>query len=436
MKNNLFDAHIKEQMTKARPDVPQYIWDNIVAKKDRKKPVVFWFNNVTKTLLGALVILAATGIALHFNNSNIIINKQTYIAAVKHVNIKPQRENITDEAKNAPIAILANPLILSGREETYFVQKNIIESIKKPDFQQQGLINYAQKKSILTTVYSTEITTADYMNDNTVNRNIFTTSQLTSSLFNPQLQLLKFPKSPFIPCPEVEKNAAGSKKYLEVYAGPDYVFRSISDTANSVYLQQRKASTKYLFAYSAGVRYTRVFGSGMSFRTGINYSQINEQFTYAKGRVAQNVYIINNNGDTTGTYLQSSTLYKTSTNKYKSIDIPISVGYEVGNGRIHSNISIGAMVNISSSQKGFVIDKNGAAVDITSGKSSSVYQYKTNAGVSFIGAASVYYKLNERLHLMAEPYIKLSLSPATKPEISFKEKFHTTGVRVGLRMDF
>ena len=246
----------------------------------------------------------------------------------------------------------------------------------------------------------------------------------------------KFPKSPLIPCPEIEKNAAGSKRYIEVYGGPDYVFKSFSDTANSAYLQQRKASVKYLFAYSTGIRYTRVFGSGMSFRTGLNYSQINEQFTSEKGRIIQNVYIINSNGDTTGTYLQSGTLYKKSTNKYKSIDIPISVGYELGNGRIHSNINMGAMINIRSAQKGFVLDRNGTAVDISSNKAASVYQYKTKTGVSFIGAASVYYKLNESVHLMAEPYVRLSLSPATKPDITLKEKFHTTGIRLGIRKDF
>ena len=69
-------------------------------------------------------------------------------------------------------------------------------------------------------------------------------------------------------------------------------------------------------------------------------------------------------------------------------------------------------------------------------KAASVYQYKTKTGVSFIGAASVYYKLNESVHLMAEPYVRLSLSPATKPDITHKEKFHTTGIRLGIRKDF
>ncbi|MFN0083620.1 MAG: hypothetical protein ACKVOM_14020, partial [Ferruginibacter sp.] len=239
-----------------------------------------------------------------------------------------------------------------------------------------------------------------------------------------------------IPCPEVEKDAAGNKRYLEIYAGPDYVFRTLADTANSVYLQQRKNSTKYLFAYSAGLRYTKVFGNGMSFRTGLNYSQINEQFTAEKGRVVQNIYITNNMGDTTGTYVQTGTLYKKSTNKYKSLDIPLSVGYELGNGRIHTNINAGAIITVSSSQKGFVLDETGTAVDISSKTSSSIYQYKAKAGVSFIGAVSVYYKLNDQLHLIAEPYVKVALSPATKAELSLKEKVHTAGVRLGVRMDF
>ena len=109
------------------------------------------------------------------------------------------------------------------------------------------------------------------------------------------------------------------------------------------------------------------------------------------------------------------------------------------NGAIAANyalgINAGATINISSSQKGFMLDYSGNPVDISSGKSSSVYQYKTKAGVSFIAATSIYYKLNEKLHVMAEPYVKLSLSPMTKPELSLREKFHTAGLRLGVRMD-
>lgn len=435
MINNLFDAHVKEQMANARPEVPPHIWDNIMAKKERKKPFVFWINNFSKGILLLLVLGTVGGIVFYKSTKQNNAPLQTTIYALNSSNTKAAEKN-TSALVTAPTLAQTSPAVNSVRDN-----ENILLSKKITSKQQNSFpSNFLNEGNTTASVVDIENTNGNnalsFQNEYTVKTQIFNAILLKSNFFNPNLQNKYLPKSPFIPCPEVEKNAAGSKRYIEIYGGPDYVFRSFSDTANSVYLQQRKASTKYLFAYSAGIRYTRVFGSGMSFRTGLNYSQINEQFTSEKGRVIQNVYIVNSNGDTTGTYAQTGTLYKTSTNKYKSIDIPISVGYEMGNGRIHSNINVGAMVNIRSSQKGFVLDKNGTAIDITSGKSSSVYQYKTKVGVSFIGAASVYYKLNDQLHIMAEPYIKLSLSPATKAELSLKEKFHTAGIRIGMRMDF
>jgi hypothetical protein len=82
-----------------------------------------------------------------------------------------------------------------------------------------------------------------------------------------------------------------------------------------------------------------------------------------------------------------------------------------------------------------VLDPAGNPVDISTGKSNSVYSYKTNAGVSFLGSFSVYYKLNDRFHLLAEPYLRYGLSAITKTDISLKQKNHTAGLRLGLRMD-
>ncbi|MEI9955835.1 MAG: hypothetical protein WDM90_05880 [Ferruginibacter sp.] len=143
-------------------------------------------------------------------------------------------------------------------------------------------------------------------------------------------------------CPSIEKNAAGNKTYIEVYGGPDIAFRSLTDTgSNSSYLQSRKSSTKFSSAFSAGIRYTKVFNNGVSIRSGLNYSQINEKFTLVQGNVVQVTYIINANGDTTGSYVTTGTRYKTTYNKYKTIDVPILVGYEMGNGKLHANINAG-----------------------------------------------------------------------------------------------
>ncbi len=240
----------------------------------------------------------------------------------------------------------------------------------------------------------------------------------------------------FLPgCPSFEKDAAGNKKYFEFYAGPDYAIRSLHDTGNSAYLQKRKESTKFKSAFSAGIRYTKVFNNSMSVRAGVNFSQINEKFTFNQGNLVQVTYIINNNGDTIGSYTTTGTRYKTTINRYRSIDIPLLVGYEVGNGKLHANINAGPVINIYSWQNGDVLDMAGNPVSITTGKGSSPYQFKTNAGIGFIGAVSIYYKLNNRLHLMAEPYFRYNFSQMNKERITLKQKYQTAGLRLGIRID-
>jgi hypothetical protein len=170
-----------------------------------------------------------------------------------------------------------------------------------------------------------------------------------------------------IPCPESEKNTAGNKRYFEIYAGPDYAFRNIMTPPIRLYLQKRKESSRFTSAFSTGIRYTKVFNNGMSFRTGINYSQINEKFKYAEGNIIQVVYITNSNGDTTGSFTTSGTRYKTTFNKYRTLDIPLMIGYEMGNSRLHVNLNAGAIVNLYSWQKGDVLDTAYKPVNITTG---------------------------------------------------------------------
>ena len=173
----------------------------------------------------------------------------------------------------------------------------------------------------------------------------------------------------------------------------------------------------------------------MSFRTGVNYSQINERFIAFNGYVLERIVQVNSIGDTISNYTTASVQYKKSNNIYRTIDIPIQAGFEFGNGRLHTNLSAGALVNISSKQTGNAIEPNGNVIDLSGPKTSSKYKYKSNVGVSFLGNISFYYKVNKKLHIMAEPYIRYSLSPMTNDEITFSQKFHTAGLRLGFRKD-
>jgi hypothetical protein len=476
MKNKLFDDFVNEKFGDYRPNVPPHIWENIVVKKGDKKPIGFLlFGTTAKRVAAVLFVLLATSTLVYLFSHKNNINTKENISSITKNNVdstayttNTNGEKITkneiaaesntlkadnfladENKKNVQKSIIADEELAAqklaqqnGNKMKNTVGKNdteIIENFKKrhTTFPNRTVVKITAHSEVesnkeVTEAINYNITQQRYLHPS----DISSLSLLESSrLFNTKLIVPHFPKIPTIPCPEAERNTAGNKQYIDVYGGPDFIYRSYTDTADSEYLKNRKASTGINYAYSVGLRYTKVFNNGVSVRTGINYSQINENFIAKKGFVLQNVYVVNNLGDTINSYINRTLQYERSTNIYKTMDIPLMIGYELGNGRLHTNLSAGVMVNVLSKQRGNVLDKNGNAVDITSGKSNSIYQYKSNVGVAVLGAVSVFYKLNKNLHLMAEPYFRYSLSSFTKPDITLKQKTNTVGIRFGLRLD-
>ena len=467
--NQQFDEHIKEQFSSYTPDVHPRIWENIAARTERRKPVGFWFslfNNKNKLMLLGLLIAISTGGAWLYMNNN-FSSTNTKITGEK-INVQdknqtdlnksklPGNNNETDQSGITSIpngdnttqtnnAIVNNNTALSTPGIT---KARIYSPSPLVDDEQNTVwnnkVNSKKRSTGLGSVLNIKTESPDLTNDNDdfagqgtlLGRLTFNAEKIAAVRKKRDQQPLSFNPIIYLPgCPSIERDAAGNKKYIEIYGGPDYAFRSLSDTGNSVYLQKRKESEKFKSAYSAGIRYTKVFNNSMSVRAGVNYSRINEKFTFAQGNLVQITYIINANGDTTGSYTTVGTRYKTTINKYRSIDVPIVVGYELGNGKLHANINAGVIVNVYSWQKGEVLDATLNPVNITTGKNSSPYQFKTNAGVGFIGAVSVYYRLTDKIHVMAEPYFRYNFTPMNKESITLKQKYHTAGLRLGIRLD-
>jgi hypothetical protein len=450
---HLFDEYVKEQFEGYAPKVPPHIWKNIAAEKDREKPVGFWyalFSN--RTVLGiALILLITAGAAYQYfkdtpqtgestpattgqagstatkpltDNNSIASNTINHATAKNIMPASAGNESALGRLPGTPANDAANAATgkISAR-----VKSTIVKVGRKTNRKIEAAGNIDEYFSL----------EKDALSPSTISLQplYFMAEKAGSEKVAPALQkrILATVKLP--DCPTIEKDAAGNKTYIEFYGGPDIAFRSLTDTLNSTYLQKRKESTRFISALSAGMRYTRVFSNGISIRTGINFSQINEKFSYAQGNIVQVVYIIDNNGDTTGSYTTTGTRYRTTINKFKTIDIPLVGGYEMGNGRLHANINAGAIINLYSWQKGEVLDASLKPVSITTGQSNSPYRFKTNIGVGFIGSVSVYYKLNESMHLLAEPYFRYNLSPMSKDNLTFKQKYNTAGLRLGLRMD-
>jgi hypothetical protein len=462
--NRHFDEHIKDQFGNYTPDVNPHIWEKIIAKKNKKRPVGFWvsmFGNRNKLLLlGLIIALSSGGTWLYYKHINAAKEVLAKDADTKKTNgdhddnvpvtstppDADQQSNLTGTGANtaaqADIATSGNQtLSFNGNTKaTIFspVAEADNDALNSTNISTKNKKHYTGLGNVLVNTTTPDSEEDEYaaQGGTLLGRLTFNAEKVTEKRKSKKEDKLHFNPVVFLPgCPSIEKDAAGNKKYFEFYAGPDYAFRSLQDTGNSSYLQKRKESTQFKSGFSAGVRYTKVFKNSMSVRGGVNYSQINEKFTFNQGNVVQVTYIINNNGDTVGSYTTTGARNKTTINRYRSIDIPLVIGYELGNGKLHANINAGPIINIYSWQKGDVLDANGNPVSITTGKSSSPYQFKTNAGVGFMGSVSVYYKLTDRLHILAEPYFRYNLSQMNKESITLKQKYQTAGLRLGIRLD-
>lgn len=468
--NRQFDDHIKEQFNNYAPGVHPRIWEKIIAEKNKKRPVGFWvsmFNPRNKLLLIGLIIALSSGGAWLYYKHDIAAKKTTsnktkeknngknpgnrkdnYAALTAPVDQHSNKVNTNELTAVPPVPgrlitpdnfSSGNSPFLSDKGKT---QTSITAPLPETDSENEPKVKagkfYTGLGNVLVNTTSPALEEDEYpaQGGTLLGRLIFNAEKYTEKRKTGNKQeTLRFNPVVFLPDCPIEKDAAGNKKYFEFYAGPDYAFLSLQDTGNSTYLQQRKESTKFRSGYSAGVRYTKVFNNSMSVRGGVNFSQINEKFTFNQGNIVTVTYIINANGDTIGSYTTTGSRYKRTINRYRSIDIPIMIGYELGNGKLHANINAGPVINIYSWQKGDVLDASGNPVSITTGKNSSPYQFKTNAGIGFMGAVSVYYKLNDRLHLMAEPYFRYNLGQMNKESITLKQKYQTAGLRLGIRLD-
>jgi hypothetical protein len=459
------DDFFKEAFNSYSPEVPAGTWERIADTRKKRRVALVWWRKWLTTKW--LIVTAITGLIIaggfYFSK-----DKEMETAIISSANstkkIHPSKELSANTA--------ATSKEITGKKADLSTEENIKNIVKSP---LNNKINEAVivSASSSTTTYLKplkrktagkmtlsialpEVEEANIDNNTSTNNNPLVTDADKMDEKEQQLNKMPFSFSAITAmsladishqqivlngirppgCPPAEKDAAGNKMYWEVYTGVDYASKKYTDTGNSVFLEKRKATTSFQSAYSAGVRFTRVFNNGVSFRTGLNYSQINEKFSFIQSNLVQTTYIIDAvSGDTTGSYTVRGTRYKTTFNKYRSLDIPLLLGYEVGNGRFHANFNAGAIVNLYSWQQGELLDTNYQPISITTGKGNDAFHYKTNAGIGFTAAASMYYKLNDRLHLLAEPYFRYSLSPMSKDVLSLQERFTTIGLRLGIRID-
>jgi hypothetical protein len=250
-------------------------------------------------------------------------------------------------------------------------------------------------------------------------------------------------------CPSFDKrnrrHGGGEKAfYVDVYGAPEYAFRRFAQNLpeSAAYLNARDTVEKPWYAFSVGTRASVVFENGLAVRTGLVYAQTNEIAVFDSLGVGKKVttetYVphIGGGQDTIRKTEITSGIFRTTRyNRYRSIDIPLQLGFEFPmNDNWLFSLNGGVNFNISSWRKAYILNSNFKSEDISSGLGETNPVFRNSLGLSLFGSVVAYRQLTSNLQLVIEPSIRHSLQPITRTDYALKQAYTHVGLNLGLRL--
>jgi hypothetical protein len=459
MTDNQFDEFFRKKLGDHSSQFPGDMWQRIKQKKDKDR---------TAILLLVLLLLGIGGATSYFvfsikqqskeniassqkpvrSNDDHALNRnkkdETINTQIDTVNTKEKKKDLlprndvavknTDGSENGTSAIWhTNKLIPAKYSKGKNIETRNTEKINEnaTKFSEQYLL-----KNTLDT------RTSNYPNQITIKPNEGISAKQTNQKksFLQKDSLLKNKKNVKTTIITIHKPIINNVA-LEVYLSPDIPISNTS-SSNTAYLQRKDSTSKMELSYTAGLKLSALFGDHIVAKIGFQYSQINEKFNYANKNAVRTIPVVIERSlpDATGTmqtvldtsnFLQAGTQYKLTYNHYKSIDVPILMGYETGSDRFKAAINAGMILNIKTSYNGDILGTSLNPVDIGSNN-----VYKSNTGVSLYLGLSFATRLNNNFDLFTEPYIRYRLNNMTGTYQSFRQKINIGGLSFGLRYNF
>ncbi len=244
-------------------------------------------------------------------------------------------------------------------------------------------------------------------------------------------------------CPADKKNH-NTDWFLEAYASPDMVSKKITNNrATQQYLLTKDSSESMQVSYTAGLRLVKPINDNILLKAGLQYSQINQKYVYRTENEVKTTTvvtvrtIIRAPGDTvivhdTSTVQQIGFKNNTVHNRFRSFDIPVTIGYQFGDEDLKFGINAGVVFNVSSWYQGVILDSSLATVTLNKTGNGV---YKTNVGMGVYAGVSVIKKMGDDMHIFFEPYFRYNLSNMTNAGAAYNQKFSLGGLSVGLRLN-
>lgn len=439
MENNYFDNFIREKMQDHESPVPVGLWDKVNPAINAPTGKIIKLNSLKNWGLSAVLLMAGLGssfvvadskrytigaagnmVAAGTNNMTIASAQDHMITQVVVVN---ETNNSITRTINTASPIVPSPIVQVSESSKQLIisnQKNSISDINSSKvFENETFAKFAAANTI------------SFVRNNNASNFKFGSKDYNKYLNDLKLSLL---------CPGSNPN---TDWYIEPFAGPIYGFKKITNnTATSTYLQQKDSSESMQIGYAAGVNIVKPISEHFVLKTGVWVSQINERFSYKTENEIKTTTvvtvrnIIRAPGDTLRISDTSSVQqigYKNTVvgNRYKTLDIPVIIGYEFGKGSLKFGINAGVIVNVKHGFEGAVYDSSLTAITVNK-ETNNVY--KTNIGLGLYAGFRIAKDLNDKTQLFIEPHFRYNLSNMTTPNTSFNQKINVTGVNIGLRI--
>lgn len=468
MTDNQFDNFFREKLKDHTAPVPDGLWEKI-RPENEKRPKGFFLRKINGTGLMVAALLVGTviiGLLIYHYQSAVpaadAVLNQPKTNSNSNLNISTSENNSTlQSTPNHPIIKVDSMIEIVEDPATHFDENAIaLEPTKEATSQEIALndatpivnpsLQIIQTNNQVNSATDNALDGSNYVAAH-VNQEAlyFNPTSLTSANGKVNKNLAanghdKFIKSTIIICPtnRGRSNSFNSDWGLELFVSPDYSIKSVTNiSASQQYLDKKDSSEQMQIGYSAGFRLVKPLNEHILLKTGFQYSQMNQKFTYRNENeiktttVITTRSIIRSPGDTvlvtdTSTLQQIGYSVKNIHNHYRSIDIPLTLGYQFGNDDLSIGINAGVIFNVSSWYQGEILDTSLTSVPISK-VSSSIY--KSNIGMGLYSSISVLKRINENTQLFFEPYFRYNLSNMTNSQSPYNQKFQVGGLAIGLR---
>ncbi len=480
------DKYFKKKLANHESPVPDDMWSRIapaLEENNRRLAPLFWKIGIaTLFFAGALAMYFTTG-SSSGNISASNLSDNTIVATSSELSQKSNDAMMVFNEDNSSIDAarsILNEYTLTGtklnppvnsskstRSTTSVIEKKGINS--QPVFQniqQVGIQNNNTfpKKNTSSKTFELKITKS-YFEGKDIISDINTTMTLSNKAraYLQSVTPLSLPISnisqntlldkasifPFFgkkspQCPSfINKKRVGF--FVDAYISHELPFKYRS--GNQEYIDQRKETESSTYSYGGGLRFSYFLGRGFGVRSGIDYSQINETFSFDDPDAISTKTVITIqediiNGDTirsekhevveiTGRHIV------TNGNKYHFLNIPVLLFYEFGNGDspFYFSLNGGTNINVLFTQEGKYISVEGDPTTIN-GDVEYPNPYRSTVGVSLYASVGIHYTLSDAIDLTVEPHFTTQLKSMTRADHLIQERFTTVGLNTGIRYKF